>query len=126
MSNTNVETVNRGPERLKLGLAIFVLAAGIVGYSLLETQPGIVRVGVFLASVVIAALIVWTSQTGKRSIGYAKDSYNEVKRVHWPSRKETTQMTAIVFAFVSVMAVLLWLIDKGLGWVIYGLLLGWK
>lgn len=126
MSNTNVETVNRGPDRLKLGLAIFVLAAGIVGYSLLETQPGIVRVGVFVASVVIAALIVWTSQTGKRTLGYVKDSYTEVKRVHWPSRKETTQMTAIVFAFVSVMAVLLWLIDKGLGWVIYGLLLGWK
>lgn len=126
MSNTNVETVNRGPDRLKLGLAIFVLAAGIVGYSILEAQPGIVRVGVFLASVVVAALIVWTSQTGKRALGYVKDSYTEVKRVHWPSRKETTQMTAIVFAFVSVMAVLLWLIDKGLGWVIYGLLLGWK
>ncbi|GAA5091403.1 MULTISPECIES: preprotein translocase subunit SecE [Paenalcaligenes] len=126
MSNTNVETVNRGPDRIKLGLAIAVLAAGIVGYSMLETQPGIVRVAVFLASVVVAALIVWTSHTGKRAVGYIKDSYTEVKRVHWPSRKETTQMTAIVFAFVSVMAVLLWIIDKGLEWVIYGLLLGWK
>ena len=126
MSNTNVETVNRGPDRVKLGLAVIVLAAGIVGYSMLETQPGIVRVGVFLASVIIAAFIVWTSQTGKRTVGYIRDSYTEVKRVHWPSRKETTQMTAIVFAFVSVMAVLLWLIDRGLEWIIYSLFLGWK
>ena len=126
MSNTNVETVNRGPDRVKLGLAIFVLAAGIVGYSVLETQPGIVRVGVFLASVILAAFIAWTSHTGKRAVGYVKDSYTEVKRVHWPSRKEATQMTAIVFAFVTLMAILLWFIDKGLEWVIYGLLLGWK
>ena len=126
MSNTNVETVNRGPDRVKLGLAIVVLAAGIVGYSLLETQPGIVRVGVFIASLIASAFIAWTSETGKRAVGYLKDSYYEVKRVHWPSRKETTQMTAIVFAFVAVMAVLLWVIDRGLEWVIYGLLLGWK
>ena len=126
MSNTNVETVNRGPERLKLGLAILVLAAGIVGYSILETQPGLVRVGVFVGALIIAALIVFFSETGKRTIAFARDSYGEVRRVHWPSRKEATQMTGIVFLFVMVMAILLWIIDKGLEWAIYGLLLGWR
>lgn len=126
MSNTNVETVNRGPERLKLGLAILVLAAGIVGYSILETQPGLVRVGVFVGALIIAALIVFFSETGKRTIAFARDSYGEVRRVHWPSRKEATQMTGIVFLFVTVMAILLWIIDKGLEWAIYGLLLGWR
>lgn len=126
MSNTNVETVNRGPERIKLGLAILVLAAGIVGYSILETQPGLVRVGVFVGALIIAALIVFFSETGKRTIAFARDSYGEVRRVHWPSRKEATQMTGIVFLFVTVMAILLWIIDKGLEWAIYGLLLGWR
>src|SRR5690606_26696666 len=125
-SNTTVETVNRGPERLKLGLAILVLAAGIVGYSILETQPGLVRVGVFVGALIIAALIVFFSETGKRTIAFARDSYGEVRRVHWPSRKEATQMTGIVFLFVTVMAILLWIIDKGLEWAIYGLLLGWR
>ena len=106
MSNTNVETVNRGSERLKLGLAILVLAAGIVGYSILETQPGLVRVGVFVGALVVAALIVFFSETGKRTIAFARDSYGEVRRVHWPSRKEATQMTGIVFLFVTVMAIL--------------------
>lgn len=126
MSNSNVETVNRGSERIKLGLAILVLAAGIVGYSLLEAQPGLVRVGVFVGALVLAALIVFFSDTGKRTVAFARDSYGEVRRVHWPSRKEATQMTGIVFLFVVVMAILLWIIDKGLEWVIYGLLLGWK
>jgi preprotein translocase subunit SecE len=31
-----------------------------------------------------------------------------------------------VFAFVVVMALFLWLVDKTLEWVFYDLLLGWK
>jgi preprotein translocase subunit SecE len=35
-------------------------------------------------------------------------------------------MTLTVFAFVVVMALFLWLVDKTLEWVLYDLLLGWK
>ncbi len=126
MSNTNVETVNRGSERIKLGLAGLVVLAGIVGYSLLDGQATVLRVGAFIVSLIVAVLIVWFSDTGRRTVAFGRDAYSEVRRVHWPSRKEATQMTGIVFAFVAVMAVLLWVIDKGLGWIIYGLLLGWR
>ena len=44
----------------------------------------------------------------------------------WPTRKEATQMTGYVFAFVVVMALFLWLTDKTLEWVLYDLILGWK
>jgi preprotein translocase subunit SecE len=40
--------------------------------------------------------------------------------------KEALQMTGIVFVFVIIIAIFLWLADKTLGWVIYGLLLGWR
>jgi preprotein translocase subunit SecE len=50
----------------------------------------------------------------------------ETKKVVWPSRKETVQTTGIVFAFVLVMAIVLWMTDKGLEWVLYDLVLGWK
>ena len=126
MSNTNVETVNRGSERIKLGLAVLVVAAGIVGYSVLDGQNSLVRAGVFVASLIVAVLIIWFSDTGRRLVAFYRDAYTEVPRVHRPTRKEATQMTGIVFVFVAVMAILLWLIDKGLGWIIYGLLLGWK
>jgi preprotein translocase subunit SecE len=49
-----------------------------------------------------------------------------VKKVVWPTRKETIQTTAAVFAFVVVMAVFLWLTDKGLEWLLYDLIMGWK
>jgi len=126
MSNTNVETVTSTVDRLKLGLAVLVIIAGIVAYSMLENQSSVLRVGVFLGSLAVAALIAWFSEPGRRTLSFGRDSYNEVKRVTWPTRKETTQMTGIVFAFVAVMGILLWVVDKGLEWVIYGLLLGWK
>jgi preprotein translocase subunit SecE len=126
MSNSNVETVSSSTDRIKLGLAVLVIVAGIVGYSMLESQPTIVRVGVFLGSLVVAALIAWFSEPGRRTLSFGRDSYNEVKRVVWPTRKESTQMTGIVFLFVAAMGLLLWVVDKGLEWVIYGLLLGWK
>ena len=126
MSNTKVETVNSSLDRVKLALAVLIIAAGIVAFSVLDDQPGVVRVAVFLASVVIAAVIAWYSEPGRRSMAFTRDSYTELKRVHWPSRKETMQMTGIVFAFAIVMAIFLGLVDKTLGWVIYDLLLGWR
>jgi preprotein translocase subunit SecE len=126
MSNSNIVTVTSTTDRFKLGLAVLVIVAGIVGYSMLEGQPGIARVGVFVGSVIVAAIIAWFSEPGRRTISFGRDSYNEVKRVVWPTRKESMQMTGIVFVFVIAMGILLWIVDKGLEWVIYGLLLGWK
>ncbi len=126
MSNSNVETVVSSLDRLKLGLAVLIIIAGIVGYSLLETQPTVVRVLVFLGSLLVAGAVAWFSEPGRRTLSFAQDAYHELKRVVWPTRKETVQMTGIVFAFVAAMALFLWLVDKGLEWVIYGLLLNWR
>jgi preprotein translocase subunit SecE len=93
---------------------------------MLEGQPTIARVGVFVGSLVVAGIIAWFSEPGRRTLSFGRDSYNEVKRVVWPTRKETTQMTGIVFVFVIAMGAFLWIVDKVLEWVIYGLLLGWK
>jgi len=126
MSNTSVETVTSTTDRLKLGLAVLVVIAGIVGFSLLNAEPMAARVGVFVGSLVVAALIAWFSEPGRRTLAFAQESYSEVKRVSWPTRKETIQMTGIVFAFVAVMGLFLWLLDKSIEWILYGLLLGWK
>ena len=126
MSNSNVETVSSNADRLKLVLAVLIIVAGIVAYSMLEGQPAVLRVGAFLASVIVAGFVAWTSEPGKRALSFGRDSYNEVKRVVWPTRKESVRMTGIVFAFVIVVGVFLWVVDKILQWVIFGILLGWN
>ena len=63
------------------------------------------RVGVLIGGLVIAIVIAWFSQSGKRFLAYARESYEETKRVVWPSRKETVSTTGIVFGFVVIMAI---------------------
>jgi preprotein translocase SecE subunit len=68
----------------------------------------------------------WFTAPGQRFFDFSQEAVVETKKVVWPSRKETMQTTGIVFAFVLAMAIVLWLTDKTLEWVLYDLVLGWK
>src|SRR3546814_3528221 len=100
MSNSNVETVSSTVDRVKIGLAVLVIVAGIVAYSMLEGQPTILRTGAFVGSLIIAAVLDWFREPGRRNLSFGRDSYNEVTRVVWPTRKQTTPMTGAVFGFM--------------------------
>ncbi|HRO60934.1 MAG TPA: preprotein translocase subunit SecE [Burkholderiaceae bacterium] len=126
MSNQAVETVTSGADRAKVLLAIAAVVAGNVGFYLLAQQPMVVRLGAIIAGAIVGIAIAWFSGPGQRFFAFAQDSWNETRRVVWPTRKETTQVTLTVFAFVVVMAIFLWLVDKSLEWVLYDLILGWK
>lgn len=126
MSNQNIQDVNSAGDRVKAVLAVVVVLAGIVGFYALAQQPMIARVGSVLGGLILGGVIAWYSGPGRRFLAFAKDSWSETRRVVWPTRKETTQMTLTVFGFVVVMALFLWVVDKSLEWVLYDLLLGWK
>ena len=66
------------------------------------------------------------AESGKRLIAFGRDAWREVQKVVWPTRKETIQTTAFVFAFAVIMALFLWTTDKTLEWVFYDLILGWR
>jgi preprotein translocase subunit SecE len=127
MSNQNVQTVTSIVDRIKLLLAVLVIVAGIIAFSVLDPQLAApVRATIFIVSLLVAAGIAAISEPGKRFIGFAQESYYEVRKVIWPTRKETVQMTGIVFAFVAVMGIFLWLLDKSLEWLLYSVVLGWR
>jgi preprotein translocase subunit SecE len=126
MSNQQVETVSSGADRAKVALAVLAVAAGIVGWYMLAQQPLVVRLASILVGVAAGVAIAWFSAPGQRFIAFARDAWSETKRVVWPEKKETWMVTAYVFAFVVVMALFLWVVDKSLEWVLYDLILGWK
>jgi preprotein translocase subunit SecE len=126
MSNHPVQTVNTSSDKLKITLAVVALVAGIAGFYVLAGQPTAVRAAALIAGLLVALLLAWTSTQGRGFIGFARESVRETKKVVWPTRKEAMQMTAIVFAFVLVMAIFLWGADKLLEFVLYDLILGWK
>ncbi|WP_338340919.1 preprotein translocase subunit SecE [Burkholderia vietnamiensis] len=126
MANPSVETVNTSGDKLMLALGVLLVLAGFVGFFWLGNQQWYVR-GVALAVGIIAGVAVGLmSAPGKSLIAFAKDSYKEVRKVVWPTRKEATQTTLVVFGFVLVMAIFLWLSDKSIEWVIFSAILGWK
>ena len=113
-------------DKLKFMLALLLLAAGVTGFYLLREQPMILRVLSVLAGLGAGIALAWVTAAGTRFFDFAQEAVVETKKVVWPSRKETMQTTGIVFAFVLVMAIMLWMTDKGLEWVLYDLVLGWK
>ena len=49
-----------------------------------------------------------------RFIAYVEDSRGELRKVSWPTPKETRKATLVVLGFVTVMAILLGLVDFAL------------
>jgi|SRR5688572_14844675 preprotein translocase subunit SecE len=113
-------------DKAKLVLAVLLAAAGIAGYYYLADSPLVLRILAVLAGIAAGFAVAWLSAPGREFTVFAGEAITEVKKVVWPTRKETMQTTAAVFAFVVVMAVFLWLTDKSLEWMLYDLLLGWK
>lgn len=126
MTTNQIQTVNTGADRAKLVAASVLVLASLVGYYLLDKQGALVQWGVMLLCLAAAVGIFFTSESGKELVAFGRDSWREVKKVVWPTRKESVQMTAYVFGFVLVMALFLWLTDKTLEWLLYDLILGWK
>ena len=113
-------------DKAKLVVAVALVALGIWGYYWLADSALVLRVLAVIAGLLAAGAVAWWSEPGKQFAVFAGESVAEVKKVVWPTRKETMQTTAAVFAFVVVMAVFLWLSDKALEWILYDLIMGWK
>ena len=126
MATTQVETVNAGADKAKLAAAVALVIASVAGCYLLSKQGPIVQWAALLVGLVVDAAVFLVSESGRQFVAFARDAWREVKKVVWPTRKETLQMTAYVFAFVVIMALFLWFTDKTLEWVFYDLILGWR
>ena len=113
-------------DKLKFMLALLLLASGVAGFYFLGGQPTILRELSVLAGLGAGIAVAWFTAPGQRFFDFSREAVVETKKVVWPSRRETVQTTGIVFAFVLVMAIVLWMTDKGLEWVLYDLVLGWK
>lgn len=126
MTTPQVETVSTGSDKARLGGAAALVLAALVAFYALSQQGPYVQWAALIVLLGGAVAVFFTSEQGKALIAYGQESVKEMRKVVWPTRKEATQMTGYVFAFVVVMALFLWLTDKTLEWVLYDLILGWK
>ncbi|MFN0164365.1 MAG: preprotein translocase subunit SecE [Burkholderiales bacterium] len=113
-------------DKAKLGIAIALVIAGLAGFYYYGEHALVFRVLYVLGGIAAGSAMAWFTAPGQEFFAFARESWSETRKVVWPTRKESLQTTAAVFAFVFVMAVFLWLTDKSLEWVLYDLVLGWK
>jgi preprotein translocase subunit SecE len=126
MAASQVETVSSGADKAKLVAVGALVLGAIAGFYLLGKQGVYVQWAVLLVGLLAAVGVFLVSEPGRQFVAFGRDAWREVKKVVWPTRKETLQMTAYVFAFVVIMALFLWFTDKTLEWVFYDLILGWR
>ena len=55
-----------------------------------------------------------------RFVRYFKETRAELRKVHWPTRQEARNLTAVVLAATAVMAILLGILDYIFTWLAAG------
>nr|VFK46225.1 MAG: preprotein translocase subunit SecE [Candidatus Kentron sp. TC]VFK48395.1 MAG: protein translocase subunit secE/sec61 gamma [Candidatus Kentron sp. TC]VFK61680.1 MAG: preprotein translocase subunit SecE [Candidatus Kentron sp. TC] len=110
------------PDGVKWFFGIAILIAAIGGFYYWSDQSELLRViGLLIAFGVVGAIILKTEQ-GRFSWNAVKEARMEVRKVIWPTRKETVQTTMIVVSVVFIMAIILWALDGLLGFIMRYLL----
>ncbi len=127
----SVNTQEQGSsfDTVKLIISLALLITGIAGFYYFESWQGapvslLLRVLGLLAVVAVAVVVALTTLTGKRLLGFMRDSRLEVRKMVWPTRAETIQTTLMVMVIVVILAIFLWGVDSLLGWGVKTLLGG--
>ena len=105
-------------DKLKIALAVGCVVLGVWAYYYFSDTALVLRFLMVVAGLLVGAGVAWMSQPGKEFFAFAQDAWQESGRVSWPTRKETIQTTAVVFAFVVVMALFLFAVDSTLAWLV--------
>jgi len=93
-----------------------LVVGALAGFYWFEQYSLLIRVPALLAAAIICVVIVVQTTAGRQLVGFFRESQIEVRKVVWPTGKETTQTTLVVMALVVAVAVFLWLLDMFLLW----------
>ena len=110
-----VQTSARPADTAKLVAATAILAAGIAAFYVLSTQPIWVRWLIVLGTFAAAVVVALQSYQGREFQQFVQTSRIELRKVVWPNRQETWQVTLLVFAVLIIMALFFWGLDQLLG-----------
>ncbi len=103
-------------DKLKWLLVVLLVGGGIYGFYHYDQHSLLLRVLALLAVGAVAVGIALTTEAGRRAVAFFQEAQLEVRKVVWPTGRETVQTTLVVMAMVTVLAVFLWMVDALLLW----------
>jgi preprotein translocase subunit SecE len=95
--------------------ALLVVAAVAAFYFFSEVSILYRVIGLLVVAAMIFGLI-FTTNLGRNVWAFFLESKQEVRKVVWPNRDETTRTTMLVIAMVFTVGFILWLLDMFLFW----------
>ena len=108
---SKAENIDSPADRMKLmGAGALVLAALVLFY-LLGDFSFLYRVLGLLVVFGVAIFLFLQTDRGTRALSFFKYSRTEVRKVVWPTRAETTQLTITVMIIVFIVGLFLWILD---------------
>jgi len=92
-------------------VAIALVLAGLVAYYAFTTQPTPVRIGVLLVAVALGVGVFALAPLGRTTWAFALGARVELRKMVWPTARDTRVTTVIVFVFVVVLGAFFWVVD---------------
>jgi len=108
---SKAEIVDSPNDRLKLMGVAALVVGGLILFYLFSEVSFLYRVLAFLVVLGIAIFLFLQTGRGARTASFFKDSRTEVRKVVWPTRAETIQLTTMVMIIVFLVGLFLWLLD---------------
>lgn len=98
-------------DRVKYIIALMILGGGIFAFNQYQDYSALLRVIGIIVVFMVAIAILLTTAKGKSAWDLLSQSRNEIRKIVWPTPKETNTTTLIVIVAVFVVGLILWGID---------------
>ena len=118
MSTKTDATTSSKFDTIKWLLVMVLLGTGIFGFYTFAEYSLLLRVVILLGIVGISIFIALQTVKGRRTKDFLQQTHVEVRKVVWPTRQETLQMTGIVLIMVLLVAIIIWGLDSFLFWLV--------
>ena len=96
--------------------AVALILGGLWAFYAFGEESLLFRVLGLLVVIGGAGAIALQTEKGRTAWGFAREARTEVRKVVWPTRRETVQTTGLIMGMVIIVAFFLWGLDSFLGW----------
>jgi preprotein translocase subunit SecE len=114
--NTQTEASISVFDVVKQVFSVVLVIAGIAAFYYFADFRLLYRIIGLIAVIGVSVGMLATTAWGASIAGFIADSKIEVRKIVWPTKDETTRTTLLVFAMVSIVSLVLWLLDTFLFW----------
>jgi preprotein translocase subunit SecE len=95
-----------------------LVGLGVFGNWYYQDESLLFRVLALVGAAIVALGVALQTERGRATWSLLKESRSEIRRVVWPTRQETLQTTMVVLVLILVFALILWLLDSALSWLV--------